>query len=191
MDVGGTILKFISKLLCVVDRFSVIIGKSCKYLILVILGIMLFEIISRYMFNKPTEWVIELSSYMFGAYFFLGGAYTLIRDQHVRMDILYVKWSRKVRKIADIVTFPLFAVYLVLFIYGGIGNIQYSLRNHEISNSLWGPQLAPIKIVITIGTMLLLIQGITILIRDIFIVFNKDLPSVCEGSCKNNEEIKS
>jgi TRAP-type mannitol/chloroaromatic compound transport system permease small subunit len=184
-------MKFISKLLYVVDRFSVIIGKSCKYLILVILGIMLFEIISRYLFNSPTEWVVELSSYMFGVYFFLSGAYTLIRKQHVRMDILYIKWSRKVRKIADIVTFPLFAVYLGLFIYGGIGNIQYSLRNHEISNSLWGPQLAPIKIVIIIGTMLLLIQGIAILIRDIFIVFNKELPSVGEDSCKNNEEVKS
>jgi len=183
-------LKLLSKMLHTVDRFSTIIGKLCKYLILIILGIMLFEIISRYMFNKPTEWVIEMSSYMFGAYFFLSGAYTLIHDQHVRMDLLYVKWPRKVKKIADIVTFPLFAVYLGLLIYGGIGNIQFSLKFKEHSSSLWGPPLAPIKMVITIGTALLLIQGIAILIRDIFIVFNKELPGVCEGSCKNSEEVK-
>lgn len=183
-------MKFLSKILDSIDYSSEIIGKFSKYLILVIISIMLFEIISRYVFNDPTEWVAELSSYIFGSYFFLGGAYILLREGHVRMDILYVKWTEKGKKIADIATFPLFALYVGIVVYGGIGNIQFSLKVNEHSNSLWGPPLAPIKIIMTFGSLLLLIQGISIFIRDIFTIFNKKLPSTFKSRNKNNEDIK-
>lgn len=167
-------MKFLSKLLDLIDQFSITIGKICKYLILVILGVMLFEIISRYFFNSPTDWAAELSSYLFGASFFLGGAYSLVREQHVRMDLFYVKLPKKTQKIVDLCTFPLVALYLGLFIYGGIGNTLFSIRNHEVSRSLWAPPLAPIKIIMVFGASLLLIQAINIMIRDIIFIFNKD-----------------
>lgn len=188
---GGSILKFLFKIVNAVDRFSKIIGRLAKYIILVIIVVMLFEIFSRYLLHRPTEWSVELSTYLFGSYFFLSGGYVLFREKHVRMDILYTKWSRRGRKIADIATFPLLAVYLSLFIYGGIKNIQYSLKFNEHSNSLWGPPLAPIKIVIVIGALLLLIQGTSNLIRDILILSNKEFPDVREYNRENKQEIKS
>ncbi|MDD3655800.1 MAG: TRAP transporter small permease subunit [Atribacterota bacterium] len=183
-------MKFLSKLLNLIDQFSIMMGKICKYLILAILGVMLYEIISRYVFNSPTDWASELSSYMFGTLFFLGGAYSLIKEEHVRMDLLYIKWPRKVQKIADIATFPLLALYLGLFIQGGIGNTLFSIRNSEVSRSLWAPPLAPIKIIITFGAFLLLMEAISILIRDILVLFNKELPGVINSSSKKNKEVK-
>jgi len=168
-------LNFLSKILHFIDKFSVIVGKTCKYIILAILGVLLYEIISRYFFHSPTVWASELSSYMFGAYFFLSGAYTLKKEEHVRMDILYSKLSKRKQILLDIITFPLLALYLGLFIYGGIGNIKFSIKAHEVSHSLWAPPLAPIKIIITFGAVLFLIEAIYILIKDIFMLLNKDL----------------
>jgi len=179
-------IKFLSKILDTIDSISIIVGKLSKYFILIIIGIMLFEIISRYVFNNPTEWVVEMSSYLFGAYFFLSGGYILLREGHVRMDILYVKWSEKLKKIVNIVTFPLFALYIGMIIYGGIGNTKFSLMSNEHSNSLWGPPLAPIKIVMIFGSVLLLLQGTSILIRDTFSVFNKELPKTLKSKNKNS-----
>mgnify|MGYP001145942085 CR=1 FL=1 len=178
-------MKFLFKIVNTINCFSKIIGRIAKYIIFIIIGIMLVEIFSRYFLNHPTEWSVELSTYLFGSYFFLSGGYVFLREKHVRMDILYIKWSRRRKKIADIATFPLMVVYLGLFIYGGIKNIQYSLKFNEHSNSLWGPPLAPIKIVIVIGALLLLIQGVSNLISDILILFNKEFPNIREYNREN------
>lgn len=180
-------MKYLSKVLQYIDQFSIVLGKICKYLLLAILGIMLFEIISRYVFNSPTDWAAELNSYLFGTSFFLGGAYSLIKGEHVRMDLLYIKWPIKMQKIIDIATFPLLALYLGLFIYGGIGNIQFSIKYNEVSRSLWAPPLAPIKIIITFGALLLLIEAISILTKDILFVLDKELPRVPRVSSYNNK----
>jgi len=184
-------LKFLFKIVNTINCFSKIIGRITKYMIFIIIGVMLVEIFSRYFLNRPTEWSMELGTYLFGSYFFLSGGYVLLREKHVRMDILYTKWSRRGKKIADIATFSLVAVYLGLFIYGGIKNVQYSLKFNEHSNSLWGPSLAPIKIVIVIGALLLLIQAVSILISDILILFNKEFPNIRKYNHENKEEVKS
>jgi TRAP-type mannitol/chloroaromatic compound transport system permease small subunit len=168
-------IKILSKILDTIDSISIFMGKLSKYFILIIIGIMLIEIISRYLFNNPTEWVVEMSSYLFGASFFLGGGYVLLKEEHVRMDILYINWTDKLRKIADVITFPLLALYIGMIIYGGINNVKFSILSSEHSNSLWGPPLAPIKIVIVLGSAILLLQATSIFIRDIFSIFNKHL----------------
>jgi len=162
-------MEFLSKIVCVVDYISITIGKLCKYLIIVLIGSMFLEIILRYVLNRPTQWSIEWTVYVFGTYFFMSGGYVLLRDGHVRMDILYSKWSKKGKIIADIATFPLLAIYLGLFVYGGIGNVQFALKFNQHSRTLWGPPIAPIKAIITIGGLLLLIQGIANLIRNILL----------------------
>jgi len=91
------------------------------------------------------------------------------------MDILYINWTDKLRKIADVITFPLLALYIGMIIYGGINNVKFSILSSEHSNSLWGPPLAPIKIVMVLGSAILLLQATSIFIRDIFSIFNKDL----------------
>jgi len=101
------------------------------------------------------------------AYFLLGGAYSMQLGDHVRMDLLYGMWKERTKAVFDAVTVLLLLFYLVLLLYGGISSTQYALRYNEISPSLWRPEMAPIKIIMCIGIVLMLLQATATLIKDI------------------------
>lgn len=159
-----------------IDSMNMWVGKILSGAILVIIGILLIEAVSRYGFNAPTEWSLELSQFVLGAYFFIGGGCVLLLGGHVNMDAFYNRWSPKKRAILDLATFPLLAVYLIVFMFKGIDNVWYSLRYNQHSRTLWEPPLAPIKIIIVVGVVLLLLQGIAFLIRDLATVRGKSIP---------------
>jgi TRAP-type mannitol/chloroaromatic compound transport system permease small subunit len=149
------------------------LGKAVGGLVFALIGILLFETISRYVFNDPTVWSLELGAFIWGFYFLIGGGWVLLREGHVRMDALSHRWPPRRRAIFDLATFALMAVYLVTFIIGGIDGVLYSLGVGEVSFSKWNPPLAPIKIIVVIGAVLLLLQGIAFLIRDFSILRGK------------------
>ncbi len=149
------------------------LGKAVGGLVFALIGILLFETISRYVFNNPTVWSLELGAFIWGFYFLIGGGWVLLREGHVRMDALSHKWSPRRRAIFDLATFALMVIYLVTFILGGIDGALYSLGVGEGSFSKWNPPLAPIKITVVIGAVLLLLQGIAFLIRDLSILRGK------------------
>jgi len=159
-----------------IESMNTWLGKILSFCIFLLIGILVIEGISRYVFNAPTPWSIELSQFTLGTYFLIGGGYALLRGAHVKMDVLSSRWSPKTKAIVDLATFSLLAVYLIVVILGGINNAAYALRFDQHSGTLWGPPLAPIKIIITVGAGLLLLQAVAFFIRDLSIVFKgKDL----------------
>ena len=152
------------------------LGKVLCYGLPIIIFIALFESISRYGFNSPTPWAVEVTAFVMGAMFLLGGGYTLLSREHIKMDALYSRWSPRRRAVVDIATFSLLAIYLTIIIVGGIPNAAFSLKFDQHSPSIWGPPLAPIKIIIMVGTGILLSQGIAILIRDVAMLRGKSIP---------------
>lgn len=157
------------------ELFTTRLGKILSGAVFVLIGILLIEAVARYIFNNPTPWSIELATFVFGTYFLFGGGYVLLRGGHVRMDALYNRWSLKTRAIVNAATFSLLAVYLIVFILGGISNITYTLAYNVHSTSQWAPPLAPIRIIVVVGAGLLLLQGVAILIRDIATIRGKRL----------------
>ncbi|MFC1938711.1 TRAP transporter small permease subunit [Chloroflexota bacterium] len=150
-----------------VDKMSGWLGKVLSYLLLFIITIMLIEAVLRYAFDAPTLWSMEMSSFTFGAYVILGGAYVLRNGGHVNMDIMYNRWSPRTRTIVNVITFALLAIYAVTFIRGGISSTDFSFTFNVTSRSPWAPPLGPIKLIVTVGAGLLLLQGVAILIRDL------------------------
>lgn len=151
------------------------LGKVISGAVLVLIAVLIFESISRYVFNNPTSWSLELSGFIVGTYFILGGGYTLLNDEHVRMDSLYNRWSPKKRAMADLATFSLLALYIVVYLLGGIPNAMRAVRVGERSMTMWGPPLAPIKVILVVGAFILLLQGVALFIRDISIVRGKPI----------------
>ncbi|RMD63541.1 MAG: TRAP transporter small permease subunit [Alphaproteobacteria bacterium] len=150
-----------------VDAISRAIGKLTMYLVLAMMGVLLFSSISRTFFNQPHIWVVEMAQFMMAAYYLLGGAYSMILDGHVRMDLLYGRWSPKRRAMADSVTSLFLIFYLIVLIIGGISSIEYALQYDQRNYSAWAPPLAPIKIIMTGGMVLMLLQVISTLFKDI------------------------
>lgn len=158
-----------------IESLNALTGRMLTGGIFVLIGILLIEIVSRYVFNAPPKWSIELSLFVLGFYFCIGAGYTLLTGAHIRMDALYGRWTPKRKAIADVATFGLLAVYLIVFIVGGIEDAAYALEYTQRTRSMWGPPLAPIKIILTVGATLLLLQGIALFIRDLATICGKEI----------------
>ncbi len=88
-------------------------------------------------------------------------------DAHVRMDILYSRWSWKGKGFTDSMTSFCLVFYLVFLLYGGFSSTGYALQYGEESFSSWAPPMAPIKIVMVFGIILMLLQAIATFFRDL------------------------
>ena len=149
-------------------------GAMAMYLLFGMLGILFFETCSRTFFNKPWIWTVEMAQFVMAAYYTLGGAYTLIIDGHVRMDLAYAKWSPKNKALADVLTFAVIMLYLVVLLLGGIISLEYSIKYKQKSYSSWAPPVTPIKIIMLIGMTLMILQVIAEFFKDLAKVRGKE-----------------
>ncbi len=76
-----------------VDRFNHVVGRMAMYMIFAMVGLLLYSSISRTVFDLSHLWIIEMAQFMMAAYYLLGGGYSMQMDSHVRMDLIYGRWS--------------------------------------------------------------------------------------------------
>ncbi len=151
------------------------VGKFSMYLVFAMMGILLFESLSRTLFNLPHIWVVEMAQFFMAAYYLLGGGYSMILDGHVRMDLLYGRWSAKGQALSDLITASLLILYLVFLLTGSISSLKYAVKYGQVNYTSWAPPLAPIKIIMTIGIVLMLLQVIAAFFRDLAKVLGKTI----------------
>ena len=148
------------------DSTSRAIGKVVMFFVIGMMGILIFDTVSRTIFNHPHIWTVEFSQFIMAAYYLLGGCYSHLIGGHVRMDLLYHRWSAKGRAIWDLITVPFLMFYLAILLDGAIKGIRYALEFKQVSYSSWAPLMAPIKIIMSIGILLMLLQVISEFFKD-------------------------
>lgn len=150
----------------IVEAVNIRIGRMAMYLLFVLGGVLLWSAIAKAFF-RPSLWTQEMAQFTMVAYFVLGGAYSLILGANVRMDLLYSRWSARRRALADCFTVLAMIFFLAVLLWGGIDSTIYALEVGERSRTVWRPYMAPIKIVICTGVVLMILQSVAFLIRDI------------------------
>lgn len=150
-----------------VEALNRFIGKFAMYLVFAMMGILLFSAISRTIFNTPYIWTIEMAQFTMAAYYLLGGGFSMMLGAHVRMDVLYSKWSPKRRAVTDAITVFCLIFYLAVLLIGGVSSTWYSLEYGQRNYSAWRPYVAPIKIIMVIGIFMMLLQAIATFFRDL------------------------
>ena len=158
-----------------VEAVNYRVGRFALYLIFLMIGILIVSAASRSFFNIPFSWAIELAQFTLAAYYLLGGAYTLQNNAHVRMDLLYERWSVKKRAFADSITAFCLIFYLGVLLYGGYSSTSYALQYGQKNYSAWAPYMSPIKIIMTVGIFLMLLQAIAQFFRDLATVQGKEI----------------
>jgi TRAP-type mannitol/chloroaromatic compound transport system permease small subunit len=126
-----------------------------------------FEVVMRYIFNTPTIWVHEASYLLLGMQYLLAGGFALLHGSHVRVDVVYNYLPVRGRVGMDIFTsmfFFMFALVLVLTSWTYFSN-SYSMG--ETTVETWGIQYWPVKGVMLLGSVLILLAGISKLLKDI------------------------
>ena len=159
--------KAIKRFVRTIDAINTAVGKFSQYLVFAMMGVLLYESFSRTLFNQPHIWVVEIAQFTMAAYYLLGGGYSMILDGHVRMDLLYGRWSPKTRAVVDMITAVVLIFYLVILLYGAISSLEYALRYGQVNYTSWAPPLAPIKVIMTIGIGLMLLQALAIFFKDL------------------------
>jgi TRAP-type mannitol/chloroaromatic compound transport system permease small subunit len=107
---------------------------------------------------------------MFGMQYMLCGAFAYKEDQHVRVDVFYAQLSKRGKAIADIVTSVFFFIFMITMLITGYRFAADAVSVGEHSFTEWGVQYWPVKLMIPIGALLLTLQGISKLVKDIVIV---------------------
>jgi TRAP-type mannitol/chloroaromatic compound transport system permease small subunit len=150
-----------------VESTNKYVGKFSMYLVFAMIGILLYEPIARNLFGISSIWSVEMAQFTMAAYYLLGGGYSMMLKGHVRMDLLYGKWPEKKQAKVDAITDIFLIFYLVLLLYGAYSSIEYAVIYGQKNRSAWAPYMAPIKIIMGTGVLLMLLQTIATFFKDI------------------------
>jgi TRAP-type mannitol/chloroaromatic compound transport system permease small subunit len=150
-----------------IDKMNTFIGKITMYMVFLMIGILLYEPIARNLFGISSIWAVEMAQFTMAAYYLLGGGFSMILRGHVRMDLLYGRWSDKKKATVDAVTCLFLIFYLVFLLVGAYSSIEYAVMYGQKNRSAWAPYMAPIKIIMGTGVLLMLLQAIATFLKDI------------------------
>ncbi|MDY7115504.1 TRAP transporter large permease subunit [Halomonas sp. SSL-5] len=160
----------------VIDRVSGFFGRYVAYWSLVAPFVFAYEVLMRYAFNSPTNWAHESMTLMFGMQYLMAGAFALREGGHVRVDILYQRARPLTRAALDLLTSVFFFIFTLALLVTGWKFFSQSVSDslffgssyaNEVSFTEWAVQYYPVKFMLFFGALLLLLQGIAQLIRDV------------------------
>ena len=157
----------INKVIYGIDQLSKTVGHAFAWCIVILTLGTCYEVVVRYVFDDPTSWAFDMSYIMYGAVFYMAGAYTLSRGGHVRADMFYRLLSPKRQAAVELVLYILFFFpgILALVVAGGAYGFE-SMRLREVSvNSPAGVPIWPLKMMIQFGAALIALQGFAEVLR--------------------------
>ena len=165
---------FMSGYIRVVDAINYRVGRVVMYGIFVMAGILLWSSISKTFF-LPSLWTLEAAQFAMVAYYILGGPYSIQLDANVRMDLFYGGWSARRKAWFDVFTIFFLIFFLGVLLYGAYDSTSYAIKYGERSPSAWRPYMWPIKVVMCIGFVLMLLQAVSELFKDIARIRGEDI----------------
>jgi TRAP-type mannitol/chloroaromatic compound transport system permease small subunit len=154
----------------VIETISKWTGIVVAWLIIPMTIAVTWEVVARHFFRAPTIWAFDVTYMLYGTHFMIGTAYTLMRVGHVRTDMLYQNWSLRRQMIIDAIGyFFFFFPAMILLLYFGWQEASHAWSIGETSDaSPWRPIVYPFKTVIPVTALLLLIQGVGELLKNIY-----------------------
>ncbi len=159
-----------SKIINSINYINEWLGRIISLFVIVIMLIIVYEVIMRRVFNSPTIWVHELSLYVFGTMWVLAGGYILKNKAMVNMDLFYGRLSVKRKALIDVSTTIFALIFCSALLWKSIGMASSSIKWLEMSDTIWHVPVYPVKLMIPIGTSLLILQIIADFIRNLFVI---------------------
>lgn len=157
-----------------IDRLNEIIGRSVAWLILIAVLVSAANATVRKVLNTSSNAWLELQWYLFGAAFLLAAAYTLKQNEHIRIDIVYGMFSRRVQHWIDLFGHVVFLMpFVLLMTYYLWPYVMRSYLSGEVSTNTGGLIIWPAKFLLLAGFVLLSLQGISEIIKKIAVIMGR------------------
>jgi len=130
------------------------------WLMAVVVPVMLYEVVARYVFNAPTVWGMELAVLLFGPYFLLGGPHLLHLKGHVALDLVRQRLSGRWVRRLDLVNYPVIVLFCAILLYFSVPSAWSAWTFRETSFSAWNPPIWPVKATVPLALALMLLQAL-------------------------------
>lgn len=152
------------------DGMSIVVGKAVSWLIMPMMLCLVYEVCSRYFFNKPTIWSMDMALILYGINFMVGSPYCLQQGQHIRTDFLYNTWSIRTRACVDILMYMIFffPVHLIFLDIGWAYFWKSFMQNESMVTSPWMPIVWPLKFAMPVCIFFTITQGISEVIKSYY-----------------------
>lgn len=149
-----------------IDWLNERVGRSVLWLTLVVVVVSAGNAIVRKVFHTSSNAWLELQWYLFGAIFLLASGYTYLRNEHVRVDVVASKFSKRAQVYIEIIGIVFFILpFAALILWLSLPYFYESFRLQELSSNTGGLIRWPAKLLIPVGFGLLILSGISKLIR--------------------------
>jgi len=169
-------MQWLRRFVQIVESLNSAIGRVVALSLIILIGLVVWEVFLRYGLNAPTTWGNELITYIFAAYIMLGGGYTLLHRDHVVMDILYGRFSPRGKATLDVLTAAFVLIYCFVLLQQTTEMTVDAWSSGQRAGSDWSPPLFPIYIFFAIGAALIMLQAIAKLMRDFhYMVIGREL----------------
>jgi TRAP-type mannitol/chloroaromatic compound transport system permease small subunit len=160
------------RLVKLIDTGTEWLGRAASWLSALLVLVVSYDVISRYVFNASKVWVQELQWHIFALIFLLGAAWTLKHNRHVRVDLVYQRLSTKAQAWVNLLGFTVFLLpFCLLIIITGYHSTAFSWANHEASGNPGGlPMRYLLRGMIPLAFIWLMIQGFAEAARSLLIL---------------------
>ncbi len=146
----------------VVKTFIEHAGNVCSLLIIVIMGIVSFEVISRYAFNAPTSWAWLINKQLFGVFVLVGGSYALIHDSHIQIEMLYEHFPKPMKTFVRWLTLAAALCFLGGLLWKSAVMGQMAWQVSEKATGVFKLPLYPLKMFMPFSAGVFILGCITV-----------------------------
>lgn len=169
-------MTLVKNFLNTVDAISEKTGRVVGWIAVPMILALIYEVFARYVFHSPTIWSYEITYMIYGTHFLLGAAYTLRVKGHIRIDLVYMRFSPRWRAMIDMIGYlVIFFPIMIVLIFASFDMAKDAYQIMEVSQfSPWQPILWPFKSMIFVGFCLLLLQGVAEFIKSAIIFTGKE-----------------
>ncbi len=158
----------------IIDQTNEWIGKVVSWFLIPLVLITAYEVVMRYVVQRPTIWSWDLNIQIFAGIIMLGGWYTLLHKNHVVVDVLVMNMNPRKRAILDLATSVFFFMGMIVLLGGSWEMAWMSFTARETMPTIWAPPYYIMKMLIPIGTFLVILQGISEMLKNIIAVFTPE-----------------
>jgi len=156
-----------------VDKINGYVGEYVSFWSIIAVFVYYYEVLGRYLFNSPTNWAHEGMFLMFGMQYVLAAGFTHREHAHVHVDVLYQYFPLRMKALVNVLTSVFFFIFCIVLFWTGWTFAADSIGVWEVSFTEWAIQYWPVKVTLSVGALLLMLDGITKLIKDLIVLFGK------------------
>ena len=151
----------------VLDRITILLSRVTMCLTAVVVVIMFYEVIARYLFDSPTLWANEMSRWIADIVFLFAGLYVMQQRGHIAVFILYDQVPRSVQKIFNLISTVLIVAFVFALVWGGFNNTWNKFITWELEGTAFNPPIpATVRPLMMIIMVLVALQAVSNLIHD-------------------------